>query len=306
MKAVNLGLSVLWGDCNMGAIECYEKGALYTWKEIVPEVDRLTALRAPVAIPDSMKSDIAERTYGHGWHVPTIEQIIEFMQNCEFELFSASKLLKATGPNGNSIHLPLAGNEDWHGNVAQGGFYWSSTKAKEDNDSAYQLRISEEQLVWGYNNVNVRQCVRPVYSPISTNKKNYNKVDNPIPFRNVKFGDIKASLEKLCKELRIQFKWSEIQKSDNSYRKFPVATSKQVFYLEKGNSLGHGNITFLYSGSNSLVAILIEKASKEYIESVKNCGMVYGFLYASVTYGEDYRPDLMNKLDPDDVLVWLI
>ena len=53
MKAVDLGLSVMWGDCNIGANECYESGSLYSWKDIVPEVDRLSALRAPVAISNT-------------------------------------------------------------------------------------------------------------------------------------------------------------------------------------------------------------------------------------------------------------
>ena len=35
MKAVNLGLSVMWGDCNIGAKECYDEGNLYTWNEIL-------------------------------------------------------------------------------------------------------------------------------------------------------------------------------------------------------------------------------------------------------------------------------
>ena len=84
MKAVNLGLSVMWGDCNIGANENYESGSLYSWKDIVPEVDRLSALRAPVAIPDTMKNDLAGRLYGVGWKIPTREQMLELMQKCEF------------------------------------------------------------------------------------------------------------------------------------------------------------------------------------------------------------------------------
>lgn len=164
MKAVDLGLSVMWGDCNIGANECYESGSLYSWKDIVPEVDRLSALRAPVAISNTMKNDLAGRLYGVGWEIPTREQMLELMQKCEFEFVPAgmTKLLKATGPNGNSIYLPLAGNEDWNGNKAQGGFYWTSTKAVEEQNYAYQLRIAE-QIHFGYNHINVLQSVRPIY-----------------------------------------------------------------------------------------------------------------------------------------------
>lgn len=304
MKAVNLGLSVMWGDCNIGAQECYEEGNLYTWKEIVSETDRLSALRAPVAIPDSMKSDLAEKLYGAGWQIPTIEHIIELIENCEFEFALMGKVLKVTGPNGNSILLPLAGNENRFGNKVEGGFYWSSTKASEDYNSAYQLHISDCQVIYGYNFINVYQSVRPVYCPINNEEINYNKVDNPILYTKVTFDYLKDNIEGLCKKLHIRFNWSELQSTNSSFRKFPVATSKRVIHLEQGNILGHENITFIYS-SHKLVALLIEKASKEYIDSVKNCGMVYGILYASITFGENQRPDLINKLDSDDILVWL-
>lgn len=289
MKAVNLGLSVMWGDCNIGAQEVYQEGTLYTWKEILSET----------------KCDLAEKTYGSGWKVPTKEHIIELMQNCEFEFVPAGRtmLLKATGPNGNSIYLPLAGNRDWNGNKVQGGFYWTSTRAIEDKNSAYQLRIAD-QLIWGYNHINVCQSVRPVYRPKNDSQKNFNKVDNPLHYTKVTFGELKEKIENLCKKLHIRFNWSEFQSTNSSFRKFPVATSKQVFQLEQGNVLGHGNITFIYS-KHKLVALLIEKASKKYIDSVKNCGMVYGILYASITFGENQRPDLINKLDSDDILVWL-
>lgn len=164
MKAVDLGLSVMWGDCNIGAKECYENGTLYTWKEIMPEIDHFSAFHAPVAVPSFMKYDIAEKMYGSGWQVPTREHFLELLQNCEFEFVPAgmTKLLKATGPNGNCIYLPLAGNEDWNGNKAQGGFYWSATEATEAYNHAYQLKITH-QLAYGYNHINVFQSVRPVY-----------------------------------------------------------------------------------------------------------------------------------------------
>ena len=71
MKAVNLGLSVMWGDCNIGAHEFYEEGSLYTWKEIMPKIDRCSAISGPAAIPDSMTCDLAEKMYGSGWQIPT-------------------------------------------------------------------------------------------------------------------------------------------------------------------------------------------------------------------------------------------
>lgn len=307
MKAINLGLSVMWGDCNIGAKECYEAGTLYSWKEIIPEVNHLTSLRAPVAIPSSMKIDLAEKLYGHGWQIPTIDHIIELMENCEFEFALMGKALRVTGPNKNSILLPLAGNEDRFGNKVRGGFYWSSTKASEDCNSAYQLHISDSQVIYGYNLMTVCQSIRPVYCP-TDNVKNYNKVANPVLYTKADYNYIISQLTKLCEELNITFKISDLKKANrNIIDKVRTVEQFQTFELNPQNALGHGNITFIYIKDQRLVGILIEKASEEYINSVRNSGMVYGIILGSgtITYGADNRTDTIVDLKPDEIYVRL-
>ena len=307
MKAINLGLSVMWGDCNIGAKECYEAGTLYSWKEIIPEVNHLTSLRAPVAIPSSMKIDLAEKLYGHGWQIPTIDHIIELMENCEFEFALMGKALRVTGPNKNSILLPLAGNEDRLGNKVRGGFYWSSTKASEDCNSAYQLHISDSQVIYGYNLMTVCQSVRPVYCP-TDNVKNYNKVAKPVLYTKADYNYVISQLTKLCKELNITFKISDLKKANrNIIDKVRTVEQFQTFELNPQNALGHGNITFIYIKDQRLVGILIEKASEEYINSVRNSGMVYGIILGSgtITYGADNRTDTIVDLKPDEIYVRL-
>ena len=164
MIAVDIGLSVMWGDCNIGADVFFENGNLYSWSEITTDVDSFTAIFAPVAIPSSHTSNLAEKIYGPGWRIPTKEQMLELMQYCVFEFAFDGKVIKATGPNGRSIFLPLANNQDWFGKSAKGGFYWTSTKAFEENEHAYQLRISDE-ITFGYNHIKVRQSVRPIFCP---------------------------------------------------------------------------------------------------------------------------------------------
>ncbi len=307
MQAINLGLSVLWGDRNLGAKESYNDGNLYSWNEIMPQIDRASALRAPVAIPDSMKCNMAERMHGYGWHIPTIEHIIELMENCEFEFTLMGKALRATGPNGNSILLPLAGN-DWNGNKLRGGFYWSSTKASEDKDSAYQMHISDSQVIYGYNLMNVLQSVRPIFIPKVSSGKNYNKMQNPLLYSYVDYSYVKGQITNLCRELNIPFNLSEIQNVDkNISQKIPMINYVQVLKLNPKNALGHGNITFVFTDKQKFVGLLIEKATKEYIDSVKNCGMVYGIILGSgsITYGADRRTDTVVKLNTDEIYVRL-
>ena len=309
MKAVNLGLSVMWGDCNIGAKESYEEGNLYKWTEIMPEIGRFNALRAPVAIPNSMKCDLAERMYGSGWQIPTKEHLIELLQNCEFEFIQLGfkNEIKAIGPNGNCIYLPLAGNKDWNGNKVQGGFYWTSTKAVEEPNHAYQLRISD-QMIWGYNHIDVCQSVRPIYIPSCTNIKNYNLVDRPILTSDADLNYVTKQIGNLCNKLNISFSLSEIQDANMAFKnKIPTAGFTQVLKLSKGNALGHGNVTFIYSWNRDLVGLLIQNASKEYIDSVRNGGMVYGMILGigSITYGADMRTDTIVKLKPDEIYVRL-
>ena len=309
MKAINLGLSVMWGDCNIGANESYEEGNLYKWTEIMPEIDRLNALRSPVAIPDSMKCDLAERMYGSGWQIPTKEQLIELLQKCEFEFIQLGlkNAIKAIGPNGNCIYLPLAGNKDWNGNKVQGGFYWTSTKAIEEASHAYQLQILD-QMIWGYNHIDVCQSVRPIYNPSCTNIKNYNLVDRPILNSEADLNYVIKQIGDWCNKLDIPFSLSEIQDVNKAFRnRVPTAGFIQVLNLKIGNVLGHGNVTFIYSWDRNLVGLLIQNASKEYIESVRNGGMVYGMTLGigSITYGADMRTDTIVKLKPDEIYVRL-
>lgn len=299
MKAIDLGLSVKWGDCNLGANECYENGNLYKWEDIIPKAER-----------HSIKYDLVEKLCGSGWRVPSKEHLIELMQNCEFEFIPAgrTRLLKATGPNGNSIYLPLAGNEDWNGNKALGGFYWSSTKAHEEHYHAYQLRIAD-QIILGYNNMQVRQSLRPIYIPHSTNnKKNYNKVANPVHYTNADFNYVLGNVTRLCDELNIPYSLTEIRSVNREIaQKIPMIDHARTLKLAPQNSLGHGNITFVYLGGQKLMGMLIEDATKEYIENVKDCGMVYGVILGvgSITYGSDLRADTIVNLKPNEIYVRL-
>ena len=140
------------------------------------------------------------------------------------------------------------------------------------------------------------------------NKVNYNKVDNPINYTEANLNYITTQIKKWCNKLNIPFSLSELQKVNSYIRnKIPTAGYTQLFQLKKGNALGHGNITFIYSWDQKLVGLLIEEASKEYIDSVKNCGMVYGVVLGmgSITYGADLRLDTIVKLRPDDIYVRL-
>ena len=118
---VDLGLSVKWAICNVGAYSPGEYGDYYTFDE-------------------SKKLDV---------QVPTIEQWKELQEKCKWKWEGNGH--RITGKNGNSIFLPAAGlrgvNDCY--NVGSGGDYWSSSLYKDFPSDAWQ--------VYFYSN-GVRRC----------------------------------------------------------------------------------------------------------------------------------------------------
>lgn len=105
---VDLGLSVLWASCNLGANNPWESGDYYTW--------------------DDAKNN--------GLEMPTVEQFQELLTKCQWSDwitdYDGHKGVNGyiVSGNGNSIFLPAAG---WKGSdgtlrgAGSDGFYWSSS-----------------------------------------------------------------------------------------------------------------------------------------------------------------------------------
>jgi len=87
-----------------------------------------TAVFAQTIVGDK-KYDAATANWGGNWRMPTSGEIAELVEKCEWEIttLNGAKGYKVTGPNGNSIFLPLAGYRLGSEIVGAGqsGFYWS-------------------------------------------------------------------------------------------------------------------------------------------------------------------------------------
>lgn len=75
------------------------------------------------------EDDAAYVNWGPSWRMPTIEQQQELCDNCTWTLTQRNGVngYLGTGPNGNTIFLPAAGDR-WSGSiggVGSGGDYWS-------------------------------------------------------------------------------------------------------------------------------------------------------------------------------------
>lgn len=134
---VDLGLSVRWATCNVGASRPSDYGNYYAWGEIStkPEGEYIdeTCLTCGKSIGDisgNSKYDVACARWKKPWRLPTKEEMEELMQKCTW-VWTTQKGHSGylvTGAYNNSIFLPAAGG--WYDNhfyAGSNGYYWSST-----------------------------------------------------------------------------------------------------------------------------------------------------------------------------------
>ena len=194
--AVDLGLSVKWASCNLGASSPYENGNYYAWGEIttkekyVKETYRFYELREDAWEPYILKYNISS-DYGHvdnktqldraddaahvilggKWRIPTKQEWDELISNCtwEFIIKNRKEYLEFTSKkNGRSIIFPSAGTYDGkHGLIGVGdsGGYWSSSLYKNDPESAYALVWEEYEDIGSDYDGDYRYCglsIRPI------------------------------------------------------------------------------------------------------------------------------------------------
>lgn len=185
-KAVDLGLpsGTKWADCNVGAASPEDFGDYFAWGETSPK-DEYTEGNSEVfgmdystlkskGITDSdgnltAKYDAATANWGKSWHMPTLTQIEELLDECEWTWTTKNGVngFIVTGANGNSIFLPAAGDRigtslDLAGSI---GEYWSSTAYEEDSSYAYDLFfiICDNNYCWDtYYHRYYGHSVRPV------------------------------------------------------------------------------------------------------------------------------------------------
>ena len=156
---VDLGLSVKWASCNLGADRVDAYGNFYAWGEIEPKpsyddnsyrwnnLDQ-NKLRKEGVIDDygclASSHDAAISSLGNGWRMPTAAEFEELAEKCKWEedqYPSDVRGYKITGPSGKSIFLPTGGEMSGKDNINFGfyGNYWTSSV---DGAYAKALRYS--------------------------------------------------------------------------------------------------------------------------------------------------------------------
>ena len=157
LQAVDLGLSVLWANCNIGAKQPRNYGAHLAWGDSTGvlcsgegigwndngytwNTNNYGGNNPPADISGS-DLDVVARYWGDGWRIPTYSEAQELCGQCQWKLqtWGDIKWYEVIGPNGNSIIMPLAGiygddlgkpNSRFQVGpyyVNERGYYWTST-----------------------------------------------------------------------------------------------------------------------------------------------------------------------------------
>ena len=128
---VDLGLSVKWATCNVGATSPEGSGNLYAWGETAPkneysyenykwgyyeykyyndDYDFVFDYEGNVLKPED---DAATVNMGGKWRMPTKEEMEELCNECfwEYRILNGVEGRSVIGPNGNSIFLPIVYSE---------------------------------------------------------------------------------------------------------------------------------------------------------------------------------------------------
>ena len=145
-KAIDLGLSVKWAACNIGASRPEEYGYYFAWGETSPKSNFSEASSRMFGLSwDELKQkgvinsqgrltssyDAATVNWGKEWRMPTIEEVEEFyaMVTVTPVTKNGVKGLECYGPNGNSIFFPFSGKYDTDSRKYAGRYFycWAST-----------------------------------------------------------------------------------------------------------------------------------------------------------------------------------
>ena len=196
---VDLGLSVKWATCNIGATQPEHYGDYYAWGETQTKdtynwttyqwcnsadtmltkycastkygtVDYLTTLE---------RTDDAAALWGENWHMPTEEEWEELRTQCTWHWITINNVsgYKIIGKNGNSIFLPAAGyriNNKVQGLNSQGSYWFNilyTDLPRYAQDISFEFKSTNSpSVVVGYNGRYCGLPIRPVCDAVPSTK----------------------------------------------------------------------------------------------------------------------------------------
>ena len=183
---VDLGLSVKWAACNVGATTPEGYGDYFAWGETTAKemynwntykwatatynaegtkwtletlskyntddsygtIDNKTVL--------DLADDAANVNWGGAWRMPTYEEWQELINNCTWTWTTLNDIngYEVKGSNGNTIFLPAAGYRNLGDvdNAGSRGYYWSSSLGTSNSYEAWNAFFNSDNNIGGIDN----------------------------------------------------------------------------------------------------------------------------------------------------------
>lgn len=186
-RYVDLGLSVKWATCNLGATSPEDYGDYYAWAETETKTDygwstyrwckgstdsitkyNTKALYGTADNLTRMDSwdDVAHMKLGGKWRMPTDAEWTELRTKCTWiwATLNGVKGYNVAGPSGNSIFLPAAGSrgDSSLDNADSFGFYWSSSLNADYPSGAWGISFDSMDIDRDNGSRGYGQSIRPV------------------------------------------------------------------------------------------------------------------------------------------------
>ena len=143
---VDLGLSVKWATCNVGASSPEQTGLYFAWGETVGytaeqvenwerSFDSSSYTASVISTDLKPEQDAAHVNLGGNWRIPTKDEYQELLDNCnvvwtdDYNGTGIKGRIFTSNINGNSVFFPAAGGCDYSsvGGVGSYGDYWSAS-----------------------------------------------------------------------------------------------------------------------------------------------------------------------------------
>lgn len=169
---VDLGLSVKWAKCNVGATDPEDAGYFFAWSETMTKSEYwrenydfcnnyankyVFKYTNPLSDISGTKYDAALTFMKADWRMPTRDEALELIYNCNWEREEVNGIngAKVTGPNGKSIFIPNTGYKKQNKAASGMTHLWTSEAPSKSSEDAYTISTSASQntnpdlgLVW--------------------------------------------------------------------------------------------------------------------------------------------------------------
>lgn len=204
-ECVDLGLTVKWATCNVGASSPEGSGGYYAWGETVgnktdysrstykwwkggvvtkyeTDLNIFGALLAGAGNNTQYFLDVEDRPVWNGWAMPAEKHMNELIYNCEWT-FTSKNGVKGfnikSKKNGESIFLPACGFRKDKSLLFKGEncMYWTDERTKKSENEAYFLQGNEDITFVDGMGREYGLPIRPIYYGILNNNTNSNSTN---------------------------------------------------------------------------------------------------------------------------------